>query len=148
MAIEQRGFFSVHHLLYHESSVYNGHLQGPGTDTHTYCRAFGSRAVTACFNDLGLSRLGFDHPTFRLRRELNNPLRHRRGLMNEMRSWWIRTLILFASFRPIGVNNMLKIKEQIFYNIHLHFNVHDMSICSSCVRFHAHNSTPNKMFRI
>ena len=86
MTIEQRGFLSVHHLLCHESSVYNGHLQGPRTDTHTYCRAFGSRAVIACFNDLGLSRLGFEHPSFRLRRELNNPLRHRRGLMNEMRS--------------------------------------------------------------
>ena len=45
---------------------------------HTDCRAFSSGAVTTCFNDLGLSRLGFDHPTFRLRR--SHPLRHRRGL--------------------------------------------------------------------
>ena len=34
---------------------------------HTYCRAFGNGAVPTCFNDLGLSRLGFEHPTFRLR---------------------------------------------------------------------------------
>ena len=31
------------------------------------------------FNDLGLSRLGFEHPTFRLRGKRSNPLRHRRG---------------------------------------------------------------------
>ena len=34
-------------------------------DTYTYCRAFG--AVTTCFYDVGLSLLGFEHPTFRLR---------------------------------------------------------------------------------
>ena len=28
-AIEQRGFFSVPHLLWHGASVYNDHLQGP-----------------------------------------------------------------------------------------------------------------------
>ena len=48
-------------------------------DTHTYCRAFGNGAVTTCLNDLGLLRLGFDHPTFRLRRERSNRLRHRLG---------------------------------------------------------------------
>ena len=69
MAIEQWGFFSVPHLLWHWASIYNGHLRGPVT--HTYCRAFSSGAVTICFYDSGLSRLGFEHPTFRLR--------HRRG---------------------------------------------------------------------
>ena len=39
--------------------------------------AFGSAAVTTCFNDLGLSRLGFEHPTFRLRGKRSNLLRHR-----------------------------------------------------------------------
>ena len=44
-----------------------GHPSSPRTcDTLTLCRAFGSWAVTACFYDLGLSRLGFEHPTFRL----------------------------------------------------------------------------------
>ena len=42
-------------------------------DTHKLCRAFGSGAVTTCFNDLGLSRLGFEHPTIRLRGERSNP---------------------------------------------------------------------------
>ena len=35
-------------------------------DTHTYYRAFSSGAVTTCFYDLGISQLGFEHPTFRL----------------------------------------------------------------------------------
>ena len=48
-------------------------------DTHTCCRAFGCGAVTTSFNDLGLSQLGFEHPTFRLRGKRSNPLRHSRG---------------------------------------------------------------------
>ena len=47
------------------------------TDNHTYCWAFGSGAVTTCFCDLGLSRLGFEHPNFRLRDQPSNLLRHR-----------------------------------------------------------------------
>ena len=46
-------------------SVSNGHLRAPMT--HTYCRAFSSWAVITCFYDFDLSRLGFEHPTFRLR---------------------------------------------------------------------------------
>ena len=53
--------------------------QSPWTrDIHTYCRAFGSRTVTTCFNDLGLSLLGFEHPNLRLRLR-SNPLYHRCG---------------------------------------------------------------------
>ena len=38
------------------------HTYSPRTrDTHTYCRAFDSGAVTTCFNYLGLSRLGFEN---------------------------------------------------------------------------------------
>ena len=33
-------------------------------DTYTYLRVFGSGAVTTCFYDMGLSLLGFEHPTF------------------------------------------------------------------------------------
>ena len=75
MAIKQWCFFNMPHLLWHGASVYNGHLR----DTHTYCRAFSSGAVTTCFYDLYLSRLGFEHPTFRLRGERSSLLRHRRG---------------------------------------------------------------------
>ena len=46
---------------------------------HTYCRAFSSGAVATCFYDLCLSRLGFEHPTFRMRNELSNRQRRRRG---------------------------------------------------------------------
>ena len=43
---------------------------------HTYGRALSSGAVTTCFYDLGLSRLGFEHRTFRLRGERSSSLRH------------------------------------------------------------------------
>ena len=46
-------------------------------DTHTFFQAFGSGAVTNCLKDLGLSRLGFEHPTFRLRGECSYRLRNR-----------------------------------------------------------------------
>ena len=53
--------------------------------THNFCRAFNSESVTesvmTCFIDLGLPRLEFEHPTFRLRGGPSNRLRHhhRRG---------------------------------------------------------------------
>ena len=45
-----------------------------------YCRAFGNRAVTTCFNDIGLSQLRFEQPTLRLQGERSYQLCHRRGL--------------------------------------------------------------------
>ena len=48
-------------------------------DTHTYCRAFSSGAFTTCLYDLGLSGLGSEHPTFRLRDERSYRLPHRCG---------------------------------------------------------------------
>ena len=65
MAIEQWWFFNVQHLLWHGASWSSPRI----CDTHPkmYCRAFGSGAVTICFYDLSLSRMGFEHPTFRLR---------------------------------------------------------------------------------
>ena len=45
-------------------------------DNHTYCRAFGSGAVSTCFNDLGLLRPEFEHSTFRMQGERFNWLRH------------------------------------------------------------------------
>ena len=48
-------------------------------DTHTYCRAFSSASVTTCFYEFSLSRLRFEHPTFLLRGDRSNRLRHRRG---------------------------------------------------------------------
>ena len=78
ISVEQWGFFNVPHLLWNGASVYNGHLQWPVALT-TLCRAFGSGAVTSCFNDLGLSQLGFEHPTFRMWGERSYQLRHRSG---------------------------------------------------------------------
>ena len=54
------------------------HTYSPITcNTHTYCKAFDKGPVTTCFYDLGLSRLGFEHPIFRMRGQRSNPLRHR-----------------------------------------------------------------------
>ena len=68
MAFEQWWFFGVPYLLWHGASVYNGHLRGAVTLTN--CRTFRSGAVTIYFYDLLLSPLGFEHPYFRLLREL------------------------------------------------------------------------------
>ena len=48
-------------------------------DTQTCCRTFGIGAFTTCFYDLCLSRLGFEHQTFRLRGERSSQLRLHRG---------------------------------------------------------------------
>ena len=45
---------------------------------HTYCRTFSCGAVTTCFYDSGLSRLGFEYSIFRLRGESSHPMHHRR----------------------------------------------------------------------
>ena len=42
-------------------------------------QAYGSGAVTTCFPDLGLSWLGFEHPTFRMQGERSNRLCPRDG---------------------------------------------------------------------
>ena len=73
MAIEKWGFFSVPHLLWHWASVYNCHLRRIVTLTPTAERL----AMMLTVPVLGLSRLGFEHPTFH-----SNPLRHRRGNYN------------------------------------------------------------------
>ena len=90
MANEQWEFFSVPYLLWHGASVYIGHPRI--RDTHIYCRAFNSAAVTTCFYDLGLSRLGFGHPTLRLRDQRSIPLRHRRGSISGLHTIKTNTL--------------------------------------------------------
>ena len=62
------------HLLCHGASVYNGHLRGPVTLTPIAERLAVKVSLPA------LSRLGFELPTFRLRLEHSNRLRHRCAL--------------------------------------------------------------------
>ena len=45
-------------------------------DTQTFSRAFGGEVITTFSIDLGLSRLRFKHPIFRLLVKRSNPLRH------------------------------------------------------------------------
>ena len=61
---------------------------------------YDSVAVTTCFYNLGLSRLGFGHPTFRMQGERSNRLRHRDGAtkrvfsINSVKSVRMTTVIL------------------------------------------------------
>ena len=57
-----------------------GHLRGPVTLT-PISECLESGAVTTYFFDLGLSQLGFEHPTFHLRGKRSNWLYHRSGLL-------------------------------------------------------------------
>ena len=79
--IEQWGFFSVPHLLWHGASVYNGHLRVPVTLTPNSERLAVELSLPVLMT-IGLSRMGFKHPIFRLRDESSNRLRHRGGKLN------------------------------------------------------------------
>ena len=58
--------------------VYNGYLCGPVT-LIPIAERLGVALSLPVFYDLRLSRLGFEHPTFRLWGQRSNPLRHHRG---------------------------------------------------------------------
>ena len=66
---------SMPHLLWHGSSVYNGHLWGPMM-THLMPSIWQWSCHYTCFNDLDLSQLRFEHPTSRLQGKGSNPLCH------------------------------------------------------------------------
>ena len=83
--------FSVSHPLWHGASVYNGHLRRPVRQT--CCRAFSSGAVITSFNDLDLSRLGFNHPPFLMPGERSNRKRNRNP-----KSQWLRLSTNYAVF--------------------------------------------------
>ena len=74
------GLFRVPPILWHVRGIRLKWSSPRIRDTHNYCRTFSSGAVTNCFNDLGLSQQGFEHPTFRLRKLLYYSLRQRRGV--------------------------------------------------------------------
>ena len=54
--IEQWGFFSVPHLLWHGASVYNGHLWGPVTLTCCLLPSFEKWSFTNCFNAMAVAQ--------------------------------------------------------------------------------------------
>ena len=81
LAIEQGGLFSVPYLLWHGTSAYDGHLRGPMSLTLALAFSSGAFTTYTCLSDLDQSRLGFEHPSFRMRNECSNRLHHRRGLL-------------------------------------------------------------------
>ena len=70
-------FFSVSQLLWHGASVYNGHIRGHVTLTPIAERLAVELSLPVFTT--GLSRLGFEHLTFRLRVKRSKPLPNRRG---------------------------------------------------------------------
>ena len=88
MATEQWGFFSVPHVLWHGASVYNGYL--------SCCRAF----------DLGLSRMGFEHPTFQVWCKRSDRLRHRRGFIHRVST--IYTVYITVTHRALTLYIIVK----------------------------------------
>ena len=77
-ATKQWRFFTVPLLLCHVASVLNGHLREPVI--LTCCCAIDSGAMTTCYYDLGLLRLGFEHLTFHMQGERSNRLRQCVGM--------------------------------------------------------------------
>ena len=62
----------------HCDTGHNGHLLGPMTLIHI-AELLEIGAVTTCFDDLGLSLLGFEHPCLSLRGVRSNRLEQCRG---------------------------------------------------------------------
>ena len=74
------GHWAVTVLMRATPTVTRG-IRSPRTrDTRNYCRALSNEAVTTCFYDLDLLRLGLEHLTTRLRGQRSNPLHHLRSL--------------------------------------------------------------------
>ena len=95
----------VPHLLWHRASVFNCYLRGSVTLTS------GSGDVTTCFSDLCLSRLGFEHRTFRVQSERTYQLRHPGGCHNRC-----------GTKKPSLLNR--KNKHEQLNNLYLYFHSH------------------------
>ena len=70
-------------------------------------------------NDMGLSRLDFEHPTFRLRDERSNPLRHRRGQNTKA---WQKTILYFHFWFVRRLIRIWQRKFDTFYQINSSFS--------------------------
>ena len=73
MAIEQWGFFSVSHILWHFIMV----ISKNPWHSYMYSSICGKWSCHYLFYDLDPSRLVFEHPTVRLRSQRSNRLSHR-----------------------------------------------------------------------
>ena len=96
MVIEQWGFFSVPQLLWHGASVYNDHLRELVTLTPVAEVLAVELSLPVLM--MGLSRTGFKHPTFRMRGERSNRLRHRSvgNLVNKLLLIFPFTIFCFS----------------------------------------------------
>ena len=78
MAIEQWGFFSVPHLLWHKTSVYNGHLRGPVTLTPVAERLAVESSLPVLTTEVCRDRIS--NPDLPYARRTLFPLSHRGGV--------------------------------------------------------------------
>ena len=110
------------HLLWHKPSQWSSPRS---RDTCTCCRAFSSAAVTSCFYDLGLSRLGFEQPTSRMQDERSNR-RIVAGKFN-IHILYTYTLCIQTNSYEIYLWKYNKILPYVIIENHLHFqNYHDL----------------------
>ena len=86
MTIKQCGFINV--PIETRNICLYGHLRG--SVTLTSIAEFGSGDVTTCVKDLGLSRVEFEHQTFRLWGESSNRLRPPQLYTGKFKVWNIK----------------------------------------------------------
>ena len=94
MTIEQWGFFSVPHLLWHGASVYNGHLRGPVT-LIPIAESLAVELSLSLFTTQGCRGWDPGRATFRMRGERSNLLRHFDGTILV----WFKQMVALFSFR-------------------------------------------------
>ena len=94
--LSSKGSLKWHtYILWHGTSVYNGHLRGPVTLTPTVER-FSSGAVTACFFSIQVY-CGWDSNTQPSACEANTPKRSHMSTMKKRKDSFLRNLISHKS---------------------------------------------------
>ena len=102
MAVVHWRFFGLPHLLWHRASLYAGHLRGPVAPY--LLPTVWQWSCQYLFYNLGLSRLGFEHPTFRLRGECSNLLPKRRVHFCLSWDFWTKIVEINLSCKCMNYN--------------------------------------------
>ena len=95
MAIEQWGFLSVPHLLWHGTFVYDGHLRGHVTLTH-----IAEHLAVELSLPIFTTYVWFEHPTFRLQGQQN---------LSEFYEWWQYLFIVLLAENENKMQHVLDI---------------------------------------
>ena len=118
----------VAHLLWHGASVIMVRSKDPW-----HSHLLPSVWQRSCLNALGLSRLGFEHRTFRLRGKRSYPLRHGRGYESSESNTKYRTLSgISCIFSFVHYSHTQKIN--IYHNINIFSGVFFVWNARICVK--------------